>query len=169
MELTEEELEQKINDAVKAKTEGLFTQDQVNAAISNRLKEEKQKFEKELADREKKASMDASQLEKYEREKLESENKELKSKIQQKEHAETISKLMADKKIDAGFFDTFSGISDIEQAKIQMDKFNETLSQKVSAEIDGKIKAHVPSAPPNNATDDNMTMNAAIRSAAGIR
>jgi hypothetical protein len=153
MEITEEELNKKIADAVAEAKKGLLTQDQFNEAISKRISEVNDKHKKELEEKEKTAKMTAEEKQKHEFEQLTKERDELKSSLQAKEHKEKMLSLMADKKLDSSMYDMFSGIQDLEQAGVMMDKFNETVSNRVNAEIDGKIKPNVPHNNPNDKKD----------------
>ena len=144
MEITEEELKKKIEEAVTERTKGLLTQDQFNEAISKRISEVNEKHKKELEEKEKVAKMTAEEKQKHDFEALAKERDELKTSLAQKEHKEKLTSLMGEKKIDSSFYDMFSGINDIEQAGVMMDKFNEVLKNKVDTVVDSKINPHIP-------------------------
>ena len=70
---------------------------------------------------------------------------------------------MTEKKIDSSLYDVFSGITDLDVAGNMMNKFNETVTEKVNAEVDKKIKPNVPSVGNNNVDD------AQLRRAMGLK
>ena len=153
MEITEEELQNKINEAVAKAKEGLLTQDQVNEVISKRISEVNEKHKKALDEQAKIAKMTAEEKQKHEFEQLTKERDELKLSLQAKEHKENLLNLMSEKKVDGSFYEMFSSIQDLQKASVMMDKFNETLANKVNAEIDNKIKPNVPHSNPNTTKD----------------
>lgn len=169
MEITEEELQKKLDEATNKAREGMLTQDDLDKAISKRVAELKKKHNEELEDERNKAKMSAEELQKHELEKIKAEKANLEKTLQAKEHSEKINKLMAEKKIDAEFFDMFSGISDIDTAATTMDKFCEKVKSKIDTEVDGKIKPHIPETNTGNASTNsiNAVMNQQIRAAAG--
>lgn len=144
MEITEEELQKKIDEAVAKAKDGLLTQEQVNDAISKRISELNEKHKKALDEQAKIAKMTAEEKQKHEFEQLTKERDELKLSLQAKEHKENMLNLMSEKKVDSSFYEMFSSIQDLQQAGVMMDKFNETLASKVNAEIDNKIKPNIP-------------------------
>lgn len=162
MEITEEELNKKIAEAVAEAKKGLLTQDQFNEAISKRIGEVNEKHKKELEEKEKVAKMTAEEKQKHEFEAIAKERDELKSSLALKEHKEKLTALMSEKKIDSSFYEMFSNIQDLEQAGGLMDKFNDTLKSKVDAEVESKIKPNVPNTGGNNSDDQ------AIRKAMGL-
>lgn len=153
MEITEEELNKKIADAVAEAKKGLLTQDQFNEAISKRIGEVNEKHKKELEEKEKIAKMSAEEKQKHEFEAMQKERDELKNSLALKEHKEKLTTLMGEKNIDSSFYEMFSGVQDLEQAGNLMDKLNETLKSKVDSEVESKIKPNVPSSN-NNQTKD---------------
>lgn len=169
MEISEEELKKKLDEAAVKAREGMLTQEDVNKTISQRIAEIKKKHTEDLEDERNKAKMSAEELQRHELEKIKAEKVELEKTLQLKEHSEKITKLMSERKIDAEFFDMFSGISDITVASTTMDKFCEKVKTKIDTEVDGKIKPHVPdtNSGARNATSINAVMNQQIRSAAG--
>ncbi len=153
MEISEEELKKKIDDAVAEATKGLFTQEQLDKVISDRANQLNDKHKKELEEKEKVAKMSAEEKLKHDFEEMTKERDELKSSLAAKERKEKLTSMMAEKKIDSSFYEMFSGIDDLEKAGTVMDKFNETLKSKVDAEVDGKINPNVPGKNNNTAKD----------------
>lgn len=169
MEISEEELKKKLDEAAAKAREGLLTQEDVDKAISKRVAELKKKHNEELEEERNKAKMSAEELQKHELEKIKAEKAELEKTLQAKEHSEKITKLMAEKKIDAEFLDLFSGISDIDAAAATMDKFCEKIKSQVDAAVDSKIKPHIPdvNAGNSNNSNPNAVINNNIRAALG--
>lgn len=159
MEITEEELKTKIEEAVAKAKEGLLTQEQFDSTLSKRINEVNEKHKKELAEKEKIAKMTAEEKQKHDFDTLTKENEELKSSLAAKDHKEKLNALMSEKKVDSSFYDMFSGIADLEKAGALMDKFNETFTAKVNEELDSKIKSNVPSINKNN---DNTSLRKAM-------
>lgn len=164
MEITEEELQKKIDEAVKKATDGLKSQEEVDKIVSKRVTELNEKHKKELEDEKSKAKMTAEELKEKELEDLKNKLAEKDNLLKQKEHTENITKLMTEKGIGNEFFDMFAGISDLEKARSQMDSFTESLKAKVDAEIESKIKPHVPGK--SGAGDNNN--DEALRNAMGL-
>ena len=164
MEISEEELKKKIDDAVAEATKGLLTQEQFDKSLSERLNKEKEKHKKELEEKEKTAKMSAEEKMKHDFDMVTKERDELKSSLAAKEHKEKLTGMMAEKKIDNSFYSMFSGIQDMDEAGKVMDKFNETLKSKVDAEVEGKLKSNVPG---GNNGNDNVD-DAALRRAMGL-
>lgn len=162
MEITEEELKKKIDEAVASATKGLLTQDQFNEAISKRISEVNEKHKKELEEKEKVAKMTAEEKQKHDFEALAKERDELKNSLAQKEHKEKLTSLMGEKKIDNSFYDMFSGINDLEKAGAMMDNFNKSFENKLNKAIDEKISPHVPN------KDTGTTDDAQLRKAMGL-
>lgn len=163
MEITEEELKKKIEEAVAESRKGLLTQDQVNEIVAKRLSEANDKHKKEIEERERIAKMSAEEKQKHDFEEMQKERDEFKQQLAQKEHKEKIINLMTEKKIDSSLYDVFSGITDLDVAGNMMNKFNETVTEKVNAEVDKKIKPNVPSVGNNNVDD------AQLRRAMGLK
>lgn len=169
MEITDEELKKKIDEAVAEKTKGLFTQEQVNKAISTRINEEKEKHKKDIEERERVAKMTAEEKQKHDLEIISQERDEYKKQLAEKEHKEKILTLMSDKKIDSGFFELFAGVSDYEKACAAMDKFNDTIKSNVDKAVEGKLKPNIPSSDKHNndTNNPNAAINQSIRAALG--
>jgi hypothetical protein len=162
MEITEEELNKKIADAVAEAKKGLLSQEDFDKAISKRITEVNEKHKKELEEKEKIAKMSAEEKQKHDFEQLTKERDELKSSLQAKEHKEKLINLMSEKKVDSSFYDVFSNVQDLKIAGDMMDKFNESFNNKVNAEVEKKIKPNVPGTGGNNSDDQ------AIRKAMGL-
>lgn len=162
MEMSEEELKKKIDEAVANATKGLFTQEQLDKVISERVNQLNDKHKKELEEKEKVAKMSAEEKLKHDFEAMTKERDELKSSLAAKEHKEKLTNLMTEKKIDSSFYEIFSGIDDLEKAGNVMDKFNETLKSKVDAEVEGKLKPNIPEKGNDNVDDT------ALRKAMGL-
>ena len=96
MEISEEELKKKLDEAAAKAREGLLTQEDVDKAISKRVAELKKKHNEELEEERNKAKMSAEELQKHELEKIKAEKAELEKTLQAKEHSEKITKLMAE-------------------------------------------------------------------------
>lgn len=169
MEITEEELKQKITNAVSEATKGMLTQDQFNKTLSARINEEKEKHKKDLEEHDRIAKMTAEEKQKHDFESVSQERDELKKQIAEIEHKQKILKLMTDKKIDVGFYDMFSNVSDYEQAGAVMDKFSKTIQDSIEKAIEDKLKPNVPSTGTNNdnKTNPNAAINNSIRAALG--
>lgn len=144
MEITEEELKKKIDEAVAKAKEGMLTQDQVNEVVSKRIGEVNEKHKKALEEQAKIAKMSAEEKQKHDFDELTKERDELKTSLLAKEHKENILSLMAEKKIDNSFYDVFSGISDTKTASEMMDTFNKSFEAKVNEAVESKINSHVP-------------------------
>ena len=145
MELTDEELQKKLDEAVAKATKGLLSQEQFDEALKKRLSEKEAKHKAELEEAQKTASMTAEEKQKHAFAELAKERDELKGLLAKKEHIENLTKLMADKKVSAEFLPMFSGISDLKEAGAMMDKFNETFEAKIKAEKESLINPHTPS------------------------
>ncbi|MCX4348367.1 MAG: DUF4355 domain-containing protein [Alphaproteobacteria bacterium] len=169
MEISEEDLKKRLDEAAAKAREGMLTQEDVDKAISKRVAEIKKKHNEELEDERNKAKMSAEELQKHELEKIKAEKAELEKTLKAKEHSEKIVKLMSEKEIDTEFLDLFSGISDIDVASATMDKFCEKLKSKVNAAVDSKIKSHVPDTNTGNSSNPNpnAAINNQIRAALG--
>lgn len=169
MEISEEDLKKRLEEAAAKAREGMLTQEDVDKAISKRVAEIKKKHSEELEDERNKAKMSAEELQKHELEKIKAEKAELEKTLKAKEHSEKIVKLMSEKEIDTEFLDLFSGISDIDVASATMDKFCEKLKSKVDAAVDSKIKSHVPGTNAGNSSNPNpnAAINNQIRAALG--
>lgn len=144
MEISEEDLKKKIDEAVSNATKGLFTQEQLDKVISERVNQLNDKHKKELEEKEKVAKMSAEEKLKHDFEEMTKERDELKSSLAAKDFKEKLTALMSEKKIDNSFYEMFSGMNDLEKAGVLMDKFNETLKSKVDAEVEGKLNPNVP-------------------------
>lgn len=164
MEISEEELNKKIEEAVSKAKDGLLTQEQVDKIVSERVNKTKEQHKKELEEAQKVAKMTEAEKQKHDFEILTQERDELKKSLAQREHKDKILSLMSERKIENSFYDIFSGIDDIEKAGTMMDKFNETLSARVNAEVDGKLQSNVPS---ENKEKNNVN-DAALRKAMGL-
>ena len=164
MEISEEELKKKIDDAVAEATKNLFTQEQLDKVISDRVNQLNDKHKKELEEKEKVAKMSAEEKLKHDFDEMTKERDELKSSLAAKERKEKLTSMMAEKKIDNSFYQMFSGIEDMGEAGKMMDKFNETLKSKVDAEVEEKLKPNVPSGNQGNENVDD----AALRKAMGL-
>lgn len=162
MEITEEELQKKLDEAIAEAKKGLLTQEQVNEVVSKRITEINEKHKKELEEKEKVAQMSAEEKQKHDFDELTKERDTLKASLAEKEHREKLTALMADKKIDSSFYDMFSGVSDLEKAGGLMDKFNTTFEEKLNAAVEKKINPHVPS------KGNETTNDSALRKAMGL-
>lgn len=163
MEISEEDLKKKIDEAIAEAKKGLFTQEQLDKVVSDRVNQLNDKHKKELEEKEKVAKMSAEEKLKHDFEEMTKERDELKSSLAAKDRKEKLTSLMAEKKIDNSFYEMFSGIEDLEKAGSMMDKFNETFKSKVDAEVEGKINPNVPGKNNNLTTDD-----AQLRKAMGL-
>lgn len=144
MEITEEELKKKIDEAVAKATKGLLTQEQFDESLKKRLSEKEAKHKAELEEVQKTAKMSAEEKQKHDFDELTKERDELKGLLAKKEHTENLSKLMAEKKIGSEFLPMFSSISDLKEAGAMMDKFNSTMEAKLKAEKENLINPHTP-------------------------
>lgn len=156
MEISEEDLKQKIAEAQAEAKKGLLTQEDFDKALSKRINELTEKHKKDLEEKEKTAKMTAEEKQKHDFEVLTKERDELKNSLAQKEHKEKLLSLMTEKKVDNSFYEMFSNVTDIEKAGQMMDKFNETLKAQVDAEVDKKLNPHVPSSGGNNNDDAQL-------------
>lgn len=163
MEISEEDLKKKIDEAVSNATKGLFTQEQLDKVISERVNQLNDKHKKELEEKEKVAKMSAEEKLKHDFEEMTKERDELKSSLAAKDFKEKLTALMSEKKIDNSFYEMFSGINDLEKAGVVMDKFNETLKSKVDSEVEVKLNPNVPKGNNNENIND-----AALRKAMGL-
>lgn len=155
MELTEEELQKKLDEAVAKATKGLLSQEQFDEALKKRLSEKEAKHKAELEEAQKTASMTAEEKQKHAFEELAKERDELKGLLAKKEHIENLTKLMTEKKVGSEFLPMFSNISDLKQASEMMDKFNEAFDAKIKAEKESLINPHTPNIQiSNNAQND---------------
>ena len=144
MELSEEELKKKLDEAVANATKGLLSQEQFDKTLKERLSEKDAKHKAELEEIKRTEKMSAEEKQKHDFEALTKERDELKGLLAKKEHDENIGKLMAEKKIGNEFRQMFIGISDVEQAGALMDEFNKSFEAKLKAEKDELIKPHTP-------------------------
>lgn len=144
MEISEQELNNKIAEAQAEAKKGLLTQEQFNDALSKRLGEITEKHKKELEEKEKIAKMSAEEKQKHDMEVLTKERDDMKALLAQKEHKEQLTALMTEKNVDNSFYDIFSGVSDLKIAGELMDKLNTTMKAKVDAEIEKKLNPNVP-------------------------
>lgn len=156
MEITEEELKKKIDEAVAKAKEGMLTQDQVNEVVSKRIGEVNEKHKKALEEQAKIAKMSAEEKQKHDFDELTKERDELKTSLLAKEHKENILALMAEKKIDNSFYDVFSGISDTKTAGEMMDTFNKSFETKVNEAVESKINSHVPNKTTTTTSDADL-------------
>ena len=155
MELTEEELQKKLDEAVANAKKGLLSQEQFDEALKKRLSEKEAKHKAELEEMKKTADMSAEEKQKHAFDELTKERDELKGLLAKKEHLENLTKLMTEKKVSAEFLPMFSGISDIKEAGDMMDKFNQAFAEKVKQAKDELIAPHTPSIQNNtNPSDD---------------
>ena len=155
MELTDEELQKKLDEAVAKATKGLLSQEQFDEALKKRLSEKEAKHKAELEEIQKTASMTAEEKQKHAFEELAKERDELKGLLAKKEHIENLTKLMSEKKVGSEFLPMFSSISDLKQASEMMDKFNEAFDAKIKAEKESLINPHTPNIQiSNNAQND---------------
>jgi hypothetical protein len=162
MEISEEELKKKIDEAIAESKKGMFNQEQLNEIVAKRLGEANDKHKKELEEREKIAKMSAEEKQKHDFEVITKERDEFKTKLAERDHKDKILGLMTEKKIDSSLYDIFSNMNDLDKAGQMMDKYNETLASSVSAEVDKKIKPNVPNA------NGNITDDAQLRRAMGL-
>lgn len=155
MELTDEELQKKLDEAVAKATKGLLSQEQFDEALKKRLSEKEAKHKAELEEAQKTASMTAEEKQKHAFEELAKERDELKGLLAKKEHIENLTKLMTEKKVGSEFLPMFSNISDLKEASEMMDKFNEAFDAKIKAEKESLINPHTPNIQiSNNAQND---------------
>lgn len=164
MEITEEELNKKIEEAKAEATKGLLTQEQFNETLSRRLGEINEKHKKELEEKEKTAKMSAEEKQKHDFEVLTKERDEIKALLAQKEYKEKLTTLMSEKKVDNSFYEVFSNVPDLKVAGDLMDKLNNTMKAQVDAEIEKKLTPNVPKAT-NGETD---VTTAQMRKAMGL-
>lgn len=168
MEISEEDLNKKIADAISEATKGMLTQEQFNKTLSARINEEKEKHKKDLEEHDRIAKMTAEEKQKHDFETVSQERDALKKQLADKEHKEKILKLMSDKKIDSSFYEMFSNVADFEQASVVMDKFSETIKNSIDKAVEEKLKPNIPSTNPNNnSTTPNAAINNSIRAALG--
>lgn len=144
MEISEEDLKKKLDEAVANATKGLLTQEQLNEIVQKRLSEKEAKHKAELEEVQKTAKMSAEEKQKHDFENLTKERDELKGLLAQKEHSEGLARLMNEKKIGAEFSEMFSGISDLKTAGEMMDKFNAKFTERLNAEKEALLNPHTP-------------------------
>ena len=113
MEISDEELKQKLDEAVANATKGLLSQEQFDKILKERLSEKDAKHKAELEEIKKTEKMSAEEKQKHDLEALTKERDELKGLLAQKEHDENIAKLMGEKKIGNEFRGLFIGVSDL--------------------------------------------------------
>lgn len=154
MEITEEELQKKLDEAVAKASKGMLSQEQFDEALKKRLSEKEAKHKAELEELKKTADMSAEEKQKHALDELTKERDELKGLLAKKEHLENLTRLMAEKKVGTEFLPMFSEISDIKEAGAMMDKFNEAFEAKIKAEKEALISPHTPSVQNKNAPDD---------------
>ena len=145
MEITDEELQKKLDEAVAKATKGLLSQEQFDEALKKRLSEKEAKHKAELDELKKTADMSAEEKQKHALDELTKERDELKGLLAKKEHIENLTKLMTEKKVSSEFLPMFSNISDIKEAGALMDKFNQAFDAKIKAEKEALINPHTPS------------------------
>lgn len=165
MEITDEELKKKIEEAVATATKGLLTQEQFDESLKKRLSEKEAKHKAELEEVQKTAKMSAEEKQKHDFDELTKERDELKGLLAKKEHTENLSKLMSEKKIGSEFLPMFSNISDLKEAGEMMDKFNSTFEERIKAEKENLISPHTPSTQTSAPTTDDEEVDRVL----GIR
>lgn len=164
MEITEEELNKKIEEAKAEAKKGLLTQEQFNETLSRRLGELNEKHKKELEEKEKTAKMSAEEKQKHDFELLTKERDEIKAMLAEKEHKEKLTALMGEKKIDNSFYDVFSGVPDLKVAGDLMDKLNATMKAQVDAEVEKKLSPNIP----KGTNGENDLTTSQMRKAMGL-
>lgn len=155
MEITEEELQKKLDEAVAKATKSMLSQEQFDEALKKRLSEKEAKHKAEMEELKKTADMSAEEKQKHAFDELTKERDELKGLLAKKEHLENLTKLMTEKKVGAEFLPMFSGISDLKEAGDVMDKFNQAFDERVKKAKDELIAPHTPNVQNNtNPSDD---------------
>lgn len=135
----------------ETKKEALFTQDDVNKIIQERLKDEKNKFEKLIADQKEEAEKQAKLSQMTELDRLKAEKDDLEAKFQAEADKNALAlqkdetrKLMQEKELPECFLESVLIPKDNEATKARIEKIKTTFDEAVKKAVEAKIPAHVP-------------------------
>ena len=148
VQATQEKAEKKTD---KADTK-VFTQEEVDKIIKDRLARERVKAEKEQEEAKKLAKMNADEKAKYEHDKLVEELNQLKAEKSRRELQDTARGLLQEKNIDTDLL-PFLDYTDAESCKASIDKLSSAWNKAIEKAVNDRIKTNtVPKMANNNNT-----------------
>lgn len=126
---------------IKTSEAKVFTQEEVDKIIKDRLARERVKAEKEQEEAKKLAKMNAEEKAKYEHDKLVEELNQLKAEKSRRELQDTARGLLQEKNIDTDLL-PFLDYTDAETCKASIDKLSSAWNKAIEKAVNERIKTN---------------------------
>lgn len=147
----------------KGKDGKLFTQDELNDIITKRLNKEKSKWEHQVSEAERLASLSAEERLaediKRQQEELESNRKafeEMKSKYEREQLLNQTSKELSKKSLPISFAELLTGKT-AEETQANIESFSKAFTNAVQEEVNNRLKGRVPSSNKDGGLEGTIT------------
>lgn len=150
------------------KDEAKFTQADLDKVVQDRLKSEKTKYEKVIADKEAEAKKQAELAQMTELDRIKAEKEDFVTKYQAEADKNALSiqkdetrKLMSEKALPDVFLESVLVAKDQESTKSRINKVKAVFDEAVKTAIEKQLKTHVPSSGGVNSSQSGINKDVA--------